>query len=449
MLVQIGSVFAGLLVFLLLSSVNVISQSSDALTKGMFWENSIKAPFRLDDDAHYKKLKRFTHGGSVQIKNNFIRITPDKPSRTGWLFNEALGPQGDFSVLLRFRISGSNQHLGGDGLAFWYTATNHFAPGLLLGGSDSFVGFGVLFDTYANAGSQHRDIVVVASDGKQSIFLNENNLDSFPGCNTKYRLWEGSDKFSIDQETIVKITFGSNTKVIVEIDPTASGDFTTCVEANLFKFLPKKDSGRWRNNAHISLSAATGALHDNHDVLEMIVTAAQDFDRLMEIHDEINEEPVVKVEITPNTTVTEVGDTVNVLSYELKAIDEKLQKLHHEIEHEVEKIAHRLEGIIENLQQQERKLEARVLELEKKTASEVFKQVESRLTQLEQSIYKNVNSNAVNLAQSVQQVKSESSSWRYPFYIFVLLVLGGFGYLTWTVVKINKKFSKDQQRYFD
>ena len=337
---------------LLFSLVKMDSVTADDF-KGMYWSNSLKPPFTDTDDATGSRiLQGWAHGGSVQIKNNFVRLTPDKPSKTGWIFNTPKAPSDNWTALLRFRISGRAELMSGDGFGFWFLAADHFNTGMLMGGSDSIIGLGVLFDTYAND-ELHRDIVVVASDGHDPVLLSSGRR--YPGCSSKFRRWEGRDDFDVEQESIAKISL-IGSRIVVEIDAKGTGDFVVCVDQDIGRLLPKGDR-TWRERAHFAVSAATGALSDNHDILEIITTSADQFERLMELHDEVADTPPVTVLLeAENVTTEDVGQHVNTLAYEVKDIDTRLQKLNHQIEHQVETVKHSLEELIENLTQQERKL---------------------------------------------------------------------------------------------
>ena len=49
-------------------------------------------------------------GGSASVKENFVRLTPDQPSQTGWIFDQVPLNFDEFSILLRFRISGQGKN---------------------------------------------------------------------------------------------------------------------------------------------------------------------------------------------------------------------------------------------------------------------------------------------------------------------------------------------------
>lgn len=423
---------------------------------GMLWEHNLQGPFVDSNGASGSAaLQNWIVAGNSAVKKNFIRLTPDRPSKAGSLLNVKPAPLQDWTVLLRFRISGQNEHMSGDGMAFWYTSGGDvFREGMVMGATDTFVGFGVLFDTFAND-HLHRDVVVVVSNGQEPLMLTAPIMLDFPGCESKFRRWEGRDDFDIDQDTTAKISFVDGNRVVVEIDAMSTGDFITCVDRNVMPYLPgfkKNDKPNWRKNAHFALSAATGALHDNHDVLELLVTEAQRFEDVMLAHEELVDGPSVQVDTeSSNVTAQEVGAQVNTLAYELKDVDDRLQKLHHQIEHEVEKVAHRLENLIGKLVEQEARVEKRVMDLEQRAGAEVMRLVDLRIQTLERTMQQSVDQKTLHVESVMEKTRtlSEQStgSVRWMFWIFFVLVFAVLGYLGFTVYRLNTRVNSKSDRY--
>ena len=139
----------------------------------------------VDQNSGKKSIQYWQQGGHANINSNFVRLTADLQSKRGYLFNTADTVHPDWTALLRFRISGSGQRLFGDGMALWFTNRRHFEPGFLLGSTDRFMGFGILFDTFRNdeANHVHKDISFVASNGVDEVILDGNR----PGCDGDFR----------------------------------------------------------------------------------------------------------------------------------------------------------------------------------------------------------------------------------------------------------------------
>jgi mannose-binding lectin 2 len=126
-------------------------------------ENSFRSPFDEADAATGKRLvdEYWIAQGQSLVRENFVRLTPDKQSKRGWVYNvvpvvttstitnqdpQLQYSQISWSAFLKFRISGKAKSLYGDGLALWFEQSpeNRFMPGFILGHTDEFVGFGIL-----------------------------------------------------------------------------------------------------------------------------------------------------------------------------------------------------------------------------------------------------------------------------------------------------------------
>ena len=323
-------------------------------------------------------------------------------------------------------MSGHSQTLSGDGLAFWFVADDKFRPGMLLGHADTFKGIGVMFDSFAN-NEHHADVLVVANDGEEAVTLA--TAHDFPGCSSKFRYWEGRADFDVEQESVAKISL-IGSRVIVEVDANNKGKFEKCVDHDLSKFLPKgKQQDKWKQNAHFGLSAMTGALSDNHDVLEIIITKPEVFKEILHHEAVAQETPNTQVDLHPDATVDArvVGEHVNSLAYEVKDVDERLKKLHHTIEHEIEKSAKALEKLIDKVSQAEKAVEDRVADLERRTASTLMASLESRIKDLELKMHKTVDDKHRTLETRMEEGhKTHGSSWRLPFLFFCILVCAAF-----------------------
>ena len=66
-------------------------------------------------------MSNWNIGGDAKVNKHFVRLTPDRQSKKGWMFaHNPIGAR-DWSVTLRFRLSGQAKSLYGDGIHFWYT----------------------------------------------------------------------------------------------------------------------------------------------------------------------------------------------------------------------------------------------------------------------------------------------------------------------------------------
>lgn len=144
----------------------------------------------------------------------------------------------------------------------------------------------VIFDTFRNAevAHAHKDIAVVTNDGRGSATDKlEQELD---GCSAKYRYHEGRDDFSVANISYAKVRpFGSEALALcslahggrwlsqvtykdgvltVKVDEKGTGTWRTCTSVADLGLPADSLSG-----AYLGLSASTGQLADNHDVLSV------------------------------------------------------------------------------------------------------------------------------------------------------------------------------------
>merc|ERR1711879_827377 len=101
----------------------------------------------------------------------------------------------------------------------------------------------------------------MGNDGTQS---GETMLERKEGCDANIRYHEDRGDFSVDKASRAKIVVEGGKRITVLMDERNSGEFTSCLSAEL-PFEPD-----WSRQAHLGLSASTGQLADNHDVLSLI-----------------------------------------------------------------------------------------------------------------------------------------------------------------------------------
>ena len=442
-----------------------LEESWEILSKNLMWENTFRAPFSatLDENGD-KAIDGWSVGGAAKVLTNFIRLTPDKASKTGWVFNSNPTTLTDWTALIRFRVSGRNERMGGDGLAVWFTDTNVFRGGSLFGHTDTFRGIGIIFDTFANDDG-HKDVMVVAGNGQDPVTIMG---DEFPGCSSHFRMWEGAPGFSVEKDSLAKISL-NGTRVTVEVDESGTGDWVKCVDhADMAKWLEpregvpeirsrrggkggnaqagKRSATSWKQSGRFYITAATGALSDNHDVMDFIVARPAEFHRVMAATDHEETTPIVQVDTSSDhVDARVVGAHVNDLSFALKEVDDRLKAAHHEFEHKIETVSQHLEQLINDLKKQETGVEQRVQDLEKRLSQNVQKNLQDRLAELERRISEGVEHRTRHIETRVkQEVEQSSSGWRWPFFFFAVVVVGTLAYITTRVRKID---ARDKRLY--
>eukprot|EP00027_Filamoeba_sp_ATCC50430_P012517 CAMPEP_0168569900 /NCGR_PEP_ID=MMETSP0413-20121227/16427_1 /TAXON_ID=136452 /ORGANISM="Filamoeba nolandi, Strain NC-AS-23-1" /LENGTH=525 /DNA_ID=CAMNT_0008602473 /DNA_START=190 /DNA_END=1767 /DNA_ORIENTATION=+ len=202
--------------------------------------HSFKAPFYLVKGA----ISFWQIGGSTVITDDFVRLTPAEKSRQGWMWNAKSVSFPSWEVELNFRI-GSTSSLGADGMAFWYTK-NSKREGPVFGSEDNWEGLGIFFDTFDNDAQGDNPYISVVLNNGHTRYQDSPDAKTIQlgGCKYFYR----------NYDTRVRIGYFDNT---LQVLVRTQGDWTLCGIFNVD--LPM--------GYYFGLSAATGGLADNHDVM--------------------------------------------------------------------------------------------------------------------------------------------------------------------------------------
>lgn len=215
-------------------------------------------------------LPHWDFGGSTVVTDKLIRLTPDKQSRVGWLWNEQPSHLSAWEAVITMRIH-ARRNPGADGMAMWYCerpvkydATNkdHEARLKLWGNAPDFKGLAVIFDTYDNDGQRDNPVVTVlqgTGDANQK-WDHDTDLTS----NAKLRCVYEFRNTAKGDNVRVRVVYADKT-VQVYLSTTESGAKETFCGQAKDLYLP--------TGYYFGLTATTGHLADNHDVHGFVVTA--------------------------------------------------------------------------------------------------------------------------------------------------------------------------------
>ncbi|KAI2803579.1 hypothetical protein RDWZM_001565 [Blomia tropicalis] len=193
--------------------------------------------------------------GNTMVTTSFIRLTPDQQSRLGGVWNKVPINFPNWEVQLEFKVSGHGKELFGDGMAFWYVK-HPMQPGNIFGSADYFWGLSVFLDTYANQNGAH-------SHGHPYISAMVNNATlaydhdrdgthtELAGCESKFR--------GLEHDTYLSIRYYNDT-LTVRTDIDGTGLWEQCFVA---------EGVRLPTGLYFGVTAATGDLSDNHDVISI------------------------------------------------------------------------------------------------------------------------------------------------------------------------------------
>lgn len=161
----------------------------------------------------------------------------------------------NWELHVHFKIHGSGRDLFGDGIAVWY-ARDRMQLGPVFGSKDYFHGLAILLDTYANQngphGHGHPYVSAMINNGSLHYDHDRDGTHTeLSGCEAKIR--------SNPYETHVAIRY-ENKKLSVSTDVDGKNGWKPCFTV---------DGVRLPTGYFFGLSAATGDLADNHDIISM------------------------------------------------------------------------------------------------------------------------------------------------------------------------------------
>jgi len=389
-------------------------------------QHTFQPPYSAVDPSGRKIVSReWKSGGVATVNSNFIRLTPDRQSKKGALWSRKSLGTDNFSMTLKFRISGQGKKFFGDGMALWVMQQAYYVEGDFHGSVERFTGFGVIFDTFKNTEtlSYHRDVSLVYNDGEKTT---EVMLENKEGCDASIRYHEERGDFSVESASRAKVIVENGRQITVLVDPSNDGTFTRCIQAEL----PLDQN--WARQAHVGVSASTGQLADNHDVLELVT-----FDNAAE-HDEHEALQLSTPKFTRGEGMTE--DRFHRLEDVLNSLLQKLEVLEHHVEHELVAVEDHIKVAVGKIQAQEAISEGRIDELEKKVVDNVRGDLNQRIGQLESSIDESIGhrinsvENVLNtrISETVADSAQGDGGWKLPFlFLFCCMIAAAVGLYLW------------------
>lgn len=190
---------------------------------------------------------------NVMITNNFIRLTQDHQGKRGSLWNRIPCFLRDWEFRIHFKVHGGGRSLAADGVAIWYTK-QRMEPGPVFGSRDKFMGLGLFLDTYKNGPQAVTFPFITGMINNGSIAYdhqNDGRQDSIGSCLATFR--------NKDYDTYIILRYvQQELKVSIDIDD--SGVWKECFRVSGV-ILP--------TGYFLGVSAATGDLADNHDIISM------------------------------------------------------------------------------------------------------------------------------------------------------------------------------------
>ncbi|CAG9819269.1 unnamed protein product [Phaedon cochleariae] len=193
--------------------------------------------------------------GNTIVTPNYIRLVDDTQSRSGAIWNTLPVSSHNWDLQVHFKVHGKGKDLFGDGFAIWY-AKNHSIAGPVFGSVDFFQGLAIILDTYSNHNGphnhQHPYISAMINNGSLSYDHDRDGTHTqLAGCEAKFR--------NLNYDTHISIRYEKDT-LTVSTDIENKAAWKECF---------KVQGVRLPTGYHIGISATTGDLSDNHDIMSV------------------------------------------------------------------------------------------------------------------------------------------------------------------------------------
>lgn len=219
------------------------------------YKYSFKPPYLAQKDG---TVPFFEYTGNAIASQESVRITPSLRSQKGSIWSKSATAFDWWEAEIHFRVTGRGR-IGADGLAFWF-ARNKGVEGPVFGSNDKWDGLGVFFDSFDND-NKHNNPYIMAM-GNDGTLLYDHQRDGttqqLAGCLRDFR----NKPYPVK----AKIEFYNNILTVMFHNGMSNNDadFELCLRVENV-VLPKA--------GYFGLSAATGGLADDHDVLKFSLSS--------------------------------------------------------------------------------------------------------------------------------------------------------------------------------
>jgi mannose-binding lectin 1 len=203
----------------------------------------------------------WVYEGNAIASEEMVRITPSLRSKKGSIWTRDVTTFNHWEVELWFRVTGRGR-LGADGLAFFFTESK-LEEGPVFGSADNFKGLAVFFDSFDNdAKGNNPYIMAMTNDGTKSYNHDNDGADQqLGGCVREFRNTPYPVRAKLEYyQNVLTVLFHSG-------HTNTDDEYELCMRVENV-VLPA--------NGFFGVSAATGGLADDHDVLKFLTSSLQD-----------------------------------------------------------------------------------------------------------------------------------------------------------------------------
>ncbi|XP_075988232.1 lectin, mannose binding protein ergic53 isoform X2 [Anticarsia gemmatalis] len=220
------------------------------------YKYSFKPPYLAQKDG---SVPFWEYGGNAIASGESVRLAPSLRSQKGAIWTKTPINFDWWEVDVMFKVTGRGR-IGADGLAFWYTTQRGDYTGEVFGSSDRWNGLAVIFDSFDNDNKHNNPyIMAIVNDGTKVFdHKSDGSTQLLSGCLRDFR----NKPFP----TRARIEYYLNTLTVYFHNGMTNNeaDYELCFRAENVQ-LPR--------GGHFGLSAATGGLADDHDVIHLLTTS--------------------------------------------------------------------------------------------------------------------------------------------------------------------------------
>ncbi|XP_028155638.1 protein ERGIC-53 [Diabrotica virgifera virgifera] len=239
--------------------------TANVVHKRFEYKYSFKPPYLAQKDG---SVPFWEYAGNAIASSENVRLAPSLRSQKGAIWTKNPINFDWWDVDISFRVTGRGR-IGADGLAFWYTQNKGSVTGEVFGSSDQWVGLGLFFDSFDNDNKHNNPyIMAVLNDGtKQFDHQNDGITQQLAGCLRDFR----NKPFP----TRARIEYYQNTLTVLFHNGRTNSDedYEMCLRAENV-VLPK--------GGYFGVSAATGGLADDHDVIHFLTSSLHPPDQVQQ-----------------------------------------------------------------------------------------------------------------------------------------------------------------------
>ncbi|XP_059058959.1 protein ERGIC-53 [Achroia grisella] len=220
------------------------------------YKYSFKPPYLAQKDG---SVPFWEYGGNAIASGESVRLAPSLRSQKGAIWTKQPINFDWWEVDVMFKVTGRGR-IGADGLAFWYTTQRGEYTGEVFGSSDRWNGLAIIFDSFDNDNKHNNPyIMAVVNDGTKVFdHKSDGSTQLLSGCLRDFR----NKPFP----TRARVEYYHNTLTVYFHNGMTNNeaDYELCFRAENV-VLPR--------GGYFGISAATGGLADDHDVIHLLTTS--------------------------------------------------------------------------------------------------------------------------------------------------------------------------------